>query len=118
VEPEDVDPALRGRGDESAHEISADRSRTDEESPSQRHRKRRLRARLERPDPLPWALDATVDGAVEDTASRDLEVREAGAVQSLGQPEQVRRRHPARQRLLGQQPDRRIDKRGHVDPGA
>ena len=80
VEPEDVDPALGRRGDEPAREISADRPRTDEESASQRHRKRRLRARLERPDPLPWALDATVDGAVEDTASRDLEVGEAGAV--------------------------------------
>src|SRR5438034_3865489 len=65
VQPEDVDPALGGRGDEPAREISADRPRTDEESPAQRHREGRLRARLERPDPFPWALDATVDGAVE-----------------------------------------------------
>ena len=63
VQAEDVDPALGRGGDEAAHEVAADRPRADEEAAAQRHRERRLRARLERADPLPRALDAAAHGA-------------------------------------------------------
>ena len=46
-------------------------------------------------DPLPRALDAALDGRVEAAAARDLEVREAGAVEDLREPELVSGRHPA-----------------------
>jgi len=118
MQPEDVDAALGCGRDEAAGEVRADRSGADQESPSQCHRERRLGARLECADPLPGALDTTPNRAVEDPAAGDLQVGEAGCVQGLGQPKQVRRRHPARERLLGQQPDRRVDERGHLDPGA
>ena len=75
VEPEDVDAVLGRRGDEAAHEVGADRPRADEEAAAERQPERRLRAGLERPDPLPGALDAAPHGRVEDTAARDLEVR-------------------------------------------
>ena len=74
VQPEDVDPVLRRRGDEPPRELAADRPRADEEAAAQRQPERRLDARLDRADALPRALDAAPDGAVEDAAARDLEV--------------------------------------------
>ena len=100
VEPEDVDPALRSAGDETPGEVSAHRSRTDQEAPTEREPQRCRRAPLQRPDPLPGAFDAAADGAVEDAATGDLEVREARAVENLGQLEDRGSRDAARERLL------------------
>ena len=77
-------PLSAARGDEAAHEVDAERPRADEEAAAERERERRLRARLERPDALPRALDAAPDGAVEDAAAGDLEVGEARRVEDLG----------------------------------
>ena len=106
VEPEDVDAALGGGRDEAADEVAADGPRADEEAAAQRQRERRLRPRLQRADPLPRALDAAPDGGVEDAAARDLEVREAGAVEDLGEPEQIAR--SASRPASGSWPSRRI----------
>ena len=94
-------PLSAARGDEAAGEVAADRARADEEAAAERQRERRLRARLQRADALPRALDAAADGRVEDAAARDLEVREAGAVEDLGEPSRsavgiCRRAAPAR----------------------
>ena len=92
---------LCGRArDEAAHEVVADRPRADEEPAAQRERERRRRARLERADALPRALDAALDGVVEDPAARDLEVGEPRPVEELGEAQQIRRRHEAGERLL------------------
>src|SRR6202162_3706936 len=56
-------------------------------------RERRARARLQRANPPPRALDAALDGAVEAAAARDLEIGKAGRVQDLRQPEQLGGRH-------------------------
>ena len=114
VEAKDLDPVLRGRRDEAPHEIGVDRVRADEEAAAQRHRERRLEARAQRADPLPRALDAAPDGRVEDASSRHLEVAEAGRVQDLGDAEQLGRRNPLRERILPEQPDGRVDERGHA----
>jgi hypothetical protein len=108
VEAEDVDPVLRRRCDEAAREVGVDGTRADEEAATQREPERRLDARLQRADPLPRALDATLDGRVEAPAARDLEVRKAGLVEDLGEPELLRRRHPSRKRLLAEQANSRI----------
>ena len=79
MEPEDVDPALGGARHEAADEVVADRPRADEEAAADRKGKRCLRARLERADPLPGALDPALDCAVEAAAARDLEVGVARA---------------------------------------
>ena len=113
LEAEDVDPALGRARHETPGEVAADRVRADEEPAAERHAERRLRPSLQRADPLPRALDAAPYGRVEDTSAGDFEIREAGAVENLGEAEEVRRRHPVGKRLLAQQPDRRIDERGH-----
>src|SRR5436190_10560538 len=64
VEAEDLDPALGGRRYEAPDEVAAHRARADEEAAAQRHRERSLRARVERADPLPGALDAAPDRRV------------------------------------------------------
>ena len=56
-------PLAAARLDEPADELAADRPRADEEVSAHRQRERRLRARLDRADPLPRALDAAVHGA-------------------------------------------------------
>ncbi len=66
-----------------------DGPRADEEPAAERDAERRRRARVERADPLPRALDAAPDGRVEDAAARDLEAREAGAVEDLGDAEHL-----------------------------
>ena len=116
MEPEDVDPVLGRRGHEAAHEVAVDRPRADEEAAAQREPERRLRARLERADPLPRALDAAPHGAVEDAAARDLEVGVAGAVEDLRELEQVGGRHAARKRLLAEQADGGVGEPWHVGP--
>ena len=117
VEPEDVDAALGRTGDEAPCEVAPDRARADEEAAAQRQRERRLDPCLERPDPRPRALDPAVDGAVEDAAAGNLEVGEPGGVEHLGEAQDVGGRDQARQRLLAQDADRRVDQtrhRGHL----
>src|SRR5205807_10193889 len=67
---------LGGRGDEATGEVGVDGARADEEAAAEREAERRLDARLEGPDPFPRALDTALDGRVEATAARDLEIRE------------------------------------------
>ena len=108
VEPEDVDAVLGCGGDEAAGEVGVDGPRADEEAAAQREPERRLDARLERADPLPRALDAALDGRVEAAAARDLEVREAGLVEDLGEPKLLGGGNPPRERLLPEQANRRV----------
>ena len=113
VEAEDVDPVL-GRGrDEATCEVGVDRPRADEEAAAQREAERRLDPRLERADPLPRALHPALDGRLEVAAARDLEVREPGAVEDLGEPELLGRGNTPRERLLPEQANRRIGERRH-----
>ena len=72
-------PFSAARGDEAAHEVRADGPRADEEAAAQRDAERRRRPCLQRPDPLPRALDAAPHRRVEDAAAGDLEAGEAGA---------------------------------------
>ena len=117
LEPEDVDPALGRARNEASREVTAHRTGADEKSSTKRHAERRLRPRLERADPLPRALDAAAHGRVEDPTARDLEVREAGAVEQLGQAEQVGGRHPPGQRLLAEQANSRVHESRHEQEG-
>ena len=114
VQAEDVDPVLGRRGDEAAHEVGTDGARADEEAAAQRQAERRRRPRLQRADPLPRALDAAADGRVEDAAAGDLEEREAGAVEHLGDPQQLSGRHAPGERLLREQPNGGVDEPRHV----
>src|SRR5205085_645179 len=93
---------------EPPREIAADGARTDEEPAANGERQRGLRAGLEAADALPRALDTAPDRAVEGPAARDLEVRESRLVENLGEPEDLRGRHPTRQRVLAEDADRRI----------
>src|SRR5207244_8355251 len=95
-------------------EVGVDGPGADEEAAAQREPERRLDARLESPDPLPGALDAPPDARVEATAARDLEVREAGPVEDLREPELFGRGDPTRERLLAEQADGRVGERGHA----
>ena len=113
VQAEDVDPALGGASDESPDEIAADGPRADEKAAAERHRERRLGAGLERANPLPRALDATLDGRVEAAAAGDLEVGESGRVEDLGQVELRRGRQHRRERLLSEQAKCRVDEGRH-----
>src|SRR5581483_1361176 len=113
VEPEDVDPVRGRRGDEAACEVRVDRPRADEEATAEREPERRLDARLERPDPLPRALDTAPDGRVEHAAAGDLEIGEARSVEDLREPELLRRGDAARERLLSEQADRRVREGRH-----
>ena len=115
LEPEDVDPALRRARHEPAREISTDGTGADEEPSAERHSERRLGPRLERADPLPGALDSAAHRCVEDAAAGNLEVREADAVEQLGEPQEIRGRHPPCQRLLAEQPNSRVDERRHLE---
>src|SRR5581483_8960160 len=102
VQPEDVHAARRGARDEAPREVVAHRAGADEEPAAQGERKRRRGSRLQRTQPLPWALDAAADGAVEDAAAGDLEVCEARSVENLGQTEELRGGHEPCERLLAQ----------------
>src|SRR5207253_4326939 len=113
VDAEDVDAALGRARHEAAREVAADGARADEEAAADRECEWGLRARLQRADPLPRALDAAPHGVVEDAAAGDLEVRETGAVEDLGEAEELGRRHDARKRLLAEHADRRVDEPGH-----
>ena len=113
VQPEDVDPARRGARDESSGEVVADGPRTDEEATAQCQSERRRRPRLQCAQALPRALDATADRTVEDAAARDLEIGEARPVEQLGETQELGGRHAPGERVLAEDPDRRIDKAWH-----
>ncbi len=117
VQTEDVDPVLGRAGDETAGEVPADGAGADEEAPAKRHPERSLRARLERADPLPGALDPAPDGCVEHASSGDLERGEPSAVEQLREPQEIGVRHPPGERLLTEQPDGRVDQRRHGREG-
>ena len=114
VQPEDVDPVLRGARDEATDDVAADRTRADEEPSAERDPERRRHPCLDRTDPLPGALDAPADGGVEHAASRDLDTRtphrrghaspaRRGSARDLGG-----RQLPS-EWLLREQADRRVD---------
>ncbi len=113
VQAEDLDPVLGRTGHEPPHDVAADRPRSDEEATAERDPQRSRHARLDRPDPLPRALDAPSDGRVEHASAGDLEAGEARGVEDLGHAEDLRGRNPPRQRLLREQPDRRVDQLRH-----
>jgi hypothetical protein len=110
-------PLSRARGDEAAREVAPTGREPTRNGPRSAIASgvfvRALSARIRSHGLSTPARTA----AVEDAAARDLEVGEAGAVE-ISASRAGPRRHPARQRLLRQQPDRRVDKRGHRDPGA
>ena len=109
VEAKDVDAVVGGTGDEPAHDVRRDGARADEEPPAKRQAERRRRPRIDRPDPLPRALDGSPDGRVEYAASRDLEVGEPRTVEDLRDPQHLAGGQLARERLLRQQTDRGVD---------
>ena len=115
VEPEDVDPVVGRAGDEPAHDVGGDRARADEEATAQGEAERCRRARVDRADPLPGALDGAAHGRVEDAAARDLEVREAGPVEDLGDPQHLAGGQLAGERILREQADGGVDDLGHVE---
>ena len=113
VEPEDLDAVLRSAGDEARDDVAADRLRADEEASPERDPERRRDARLDRADPLPWRLRPAADGCVEDAAARDLEARKPCLVEDLRDAQDLRRRQRARERLLGEESDGRVDELRH-----
>ncbi len=115
VETEDVDPVLGRARDEAADDVAGDRPRADEETTAQRDAQRRGHAPLDRADPLPRALDAATHGGIEDPSAGHLETREAGLVEDLRDAEDLRRRQPACERLLREEPDRRVDELRHSE---
>ena len=119
VQAEDVDPVLRRGGDEAADEVAADRARADEEAAAEREPERRRRPALERADALPRALDTAAHRGVEDAAAGDLEAREPGLVEHLGERQQLGGRDLPRERLLREQADSGVYEPRHaVDPSA
>ena len=98
--------AVLGRGgDEAADEVAADRARADEEAAAERQPERRRRSALEGADALPGALDAAAHRRVEDAATGDLEAREAGLVEHLGERQQLGGRDLPRKWFLREQAD-------------
>ena len=115
MEAEDVDPAFCRARNEPAREIASDGARADEEAAAERHAERRLRPRLERPDPFPWALDPAAYRAVEDASTGNLERGEPDPVEELCELQQLGGRHAPGQRLLAEQADGRVDELRHVE---
>src|SRR5207247_9040755 len=111
---EDLDPVPGGGGDEPADEVVVDRPRPDEQATAQSETERRLHAPLERANPLPRTLDSAPNGAIEAPAARDLEIREAGPVQDLRDPQLLRGRQSPSQGLLAEQAHSGVGKRRHA----
>ena len=74
VKAEDVDAVLGGTANEARDDVGRHGPRADEEAAAKRDPERRRRARIDRPDPLPRALDAAADGRIERAAARHLEM--------------------------------------------
>ena len=113
VQAEHVDPVVGRAGDEPPHDVGRDGLRADEEPAAERDAERCRRPGVDRADPLPRALDAAPHGCVEDTASRHLQAREPGAVEDLGDPEDLAGRDAPGKRLLREQPDGGVDELRH-----
>ena len=113
VQPEDVDPVLGGGGDEPPREVVVDRALADEELAAQGEPEGRRRARLDHADPLPRALDAALDRAVEAAPAAHFEVGESRPVEDLGEAQDLRRRDTPGKRLLPEQADGRVDECRH-----
>ena len=113
VQAEDVDPVVGRAGDEPPHDVGRDGLRADEEPAAERDAERCRRPGVDRADPLPRALDAAPHGCVEDTAARHLEAGEPGAVEDLGDPEDLAGRDAPGKRLLREQPDGRVEEPRH-----
>ena len=113
VEAEHVDPVLGSARDEAAHDVRRDGLRADEEPATKCDAERRRRARVDRADPLPRALDAPAHRCVEHAAARDLEAGEAGAVEDPRDAENLPRGDASGERLLREQPDRGVDQLRH-----
>src|SRR5262249_36590826 len=109
VEPEHIDPVLGGAGDETPDDVGGDRARADEEPAAQGEPERGRRPGVDRADPLPRALDGAPHGGVEHAPAGDLEVREPGTVEDLGDPEYLPGRQLARERVLRKEADGRVD---------
>ena len=113
VEPEDLDAVLRRAGDEAADDVASHGLRADEEPPAERDPERRRDAGLDRADPLPRRLGPSPHGRVEDAAAGDLEAREPRLVEDLGDAQDLGSRQSAREGLLREQPDGRVDEPRH-----
>ena len=66
-----------------------------------------------RADALPGALDAAPHGAVEAAAAGDLETGEARLVELRRELVETRGGDALGERLLGEEPDRRVDELRH-----
>ena len=117
VQPEDVDAVVGRAGDEAAHDVGGDGSRAGQEPAAERQAERRRRARVDRADALPRALDGEPDGRVEHPAARDLEVGKPGRVEDLGDPQHLAGRELAGERILREQANGGVDDLGHVVRG-
>ncbi len=113
VDAEDVDAAARRGRHEAADEIPRDGTPAHEEPAAKRHAERRLAARADGADALPRALHPAPHGAVEAAAAGDLQAREAGLVQLARELVETRGRDAVRERLLREEPDRRVDELRH-----
>ena len=114
MEPEDVDPVVGRAGDEAAHDVCGHGSGAGQEPAAECQAERRRRACVDRTNPLPRALDREPHGRVEHAAARDLEVREPGRVEDLGDPQHLSGRELAGQRILREQANGGVDDLGHL----
>ena len=113
VDAEHVDAARRRAGHEAADEVARDRARAHEEPAAKRHAQRGRAARADGADALPGALDAAAHGAVEAAAAGDLQTGEARLVELGRELVEARRGDALGERLLGEEPDRRVDEVRH-----
>ncbi len=113
VEPEDLDAVLGRARDEAGDDVAADRLRPDEEASAERDPERRRDTRLDRADPLPGRPGTPADGRVEHAAARDLETREPGLVEDLGNTQDLGARQGACEGLLREEANRRVDELRH-----
>ena len=113
VKAEDVDAVLGCAADEPRDDVRGHGSRPDEEAAAQRDPERCRRARVDRPDPLPRALEPSAHRRLERAAAGNLEVREACAVEDLRDPQNLAGWNLPRKRFLREQPDGRVDELWH-----
>ena len=113
VEPEDLDSVLGSAGDEATDDVTAHGLGAHEKAPAERDPERSRDARLDRTDALPGRLCSTPHCCIEDTPARDLEAGEPRLVEDLRNAQDLGGRQGAREGLLRQEPDGRIDEPGH-----
>jgi hypothetical protein len=113
VEAKDLDPVLGGADDEPTDDVRAHGARADEETAPERDAERCRDASLDPADSLPRAFHPPTHGRVEDAAARDLEAREPRLVEDLCDAQHLGRRQAPGERLLREEPDRRVDQLRH-----